>query len=167
MMGGSRPGGEDRFVRIEETFDATRARVFDAWVRPELLAQWFAPAGCALHIVRMDVRPGGTYHWCVRHPVAGDCWTIGTYVEVTPPERLVFTSVIADAHGHRQPPASQGHDPAWPQETVITVTFEERAARTVVTLTQDVSVELARRTGAHPSWLEMLQHLHRYVRSVS
>ena len=43
------------------------------------------------------------------------------------------------------------------------VTFTERAGRTIVTLEQDVSERLAKRTGAHPSWLQMLDRLRRQL----
>jgi uncharacterized protein YndB with AHSA1/START domain len=146
-------------VRIEERFDVPRDRVFDAWVRRDILEQWFAPHGCSLHIVRLDVRPGGGYHWCIRNPVFGECWTIGSYVEVVRPERLVFTSVLTDADGLPATPESCGHDPEWPSETTVSVTFTERRGQTIVTLEQSVGEALAKRTGAHPSWIEILDRL--------
>ena len=75
----------------------------------------------------------------------------GWYSPRRSPTRAVF---------HEQP-ESQGHDAAWPQDTTVCVTFTERAGRTVVTLEQDVSERLAKRTGAHPSWLQMLDRLRR------
>lgn len=101
--------------------------------------------------------------WCIKNPSFGECWTIGSYVEVRRPERLVFTATIADADGLPRTPESQGHDPAWPPEPTIRVTFTERAGRTIVTLAQDVSEPLAKRTGAHPSWLQMLDRLRRQL----
>ena len=158
---GKSPG--DALVGIVQTFDAPRDQVFDAWVEKDLLEEWFAPDGCTLHIARLDVREGGGYHWCIRNPSFGDCWTVGSYLEVRRPERLVFTATIADAHGVPRTPESQGHDAAWPQDTTIRVTFTERAGRTVVMVEQDVTEQLAKRTGAHPSWLQMLDHLRRHV----
>jgi uncharacterized protein YndB with AHSA1/START domain len=149
----------EAMVCIEEVFDAPRERVFDAWVDPSSLEQWFAPPGCVLEIVRIDARPGGAYHWCINDPAFGSCWSIGTYVEVVRPERLVFTSVIADSEGAPATPASQGHDPRWPSETLVRVTFSERGQQTVVRLEQSVSEILAKRTGAHPSWIAMLGRL--------
>jgi len=146
-------------LRIEETFDFPRDRVFDAWTRPELLARWFAPHGCTLHVERLDIRPGGGFHFCIRNPAFGECWTIGTYLEVVRPQLLVYTSRIADAAGAPATPASQGHDPDWPAETTVRVTFAERGGKTVVTLEQNVSETLAKQTGAHPSWLQMLDRL--------
>lgn len=153
----------DPLVRIEETFDAPRERVFDAWVRPDRLAQWYAPRGCTLHIEDIDVRTGGSYHMCIRDPEFGDCWTIGTYLEVARPTRLAFTAILADVDGFPVAPESQGHDPAWPSETLVRVTFAEDDGRTVVTLEQDVSEASARRTGAYPSWLEMLDRLGQHL----
>ena len=150
-------------VRIEETFDQPRDQVFDAWVQRDLLEAWFAPDGCTLHIAHLDVREGGGYHWCVKNPSFGACWTIGSYLEVVRPERLVFTATIADADGIPRTPESQGHDPSWPQDTTVCVTFTERAGQTIVTLEQNVSERLAERTGAHPSWLQMLDRLRRHL----
>jgi uncharacterized protein YndB with AHSA1/START domain len=81
-------------------------------VQRDLLEEWFAPDGCTLHIARLDVREGGGYHWCVKNPLFGECWTNGSYLDVVRPERLVFTATIADAdvvrdmtrHGRRTRP---------------------------------------------------------------
>jgi uncharacterized protein YndB with AHSA1/START domain len=167
MKGAAGKKFDTPFVRIQQTFDAPRDLVFDAWVQRDLLEQWFAPDGCTLHIACLDVREGGGYHWCVRNPSLGECWTIGSYLEVVRPERLVFTATIADADGTPRTPASQGHDPAWPQDTTVRVTFTERRGQTVVTLEQNVSESLAKRTGAHPSWLQMLDRLRRQLEVVT
>src|SRR5688500_10986299 len=159
MTGAAREKFDSALVRIEQTFDVPREQVFDAWVQKDLLEEWFAPDGCTLHIARLDVREGGGYHWCIKNPSFGECWTVGSYVEVCRPERLVFTSTIADAEGLPRTPDSQGHDPEWPQHTTVRVTFTERAGRTIVTLEQDVTERLAKRTGARPSWLQMLERL--------
>jgi uncharacterized protein YndB with AHSA1/START domain len=148
----------DNTLTIQRVFDFPRELVFDAWTSAEVLTQWFAPSGCTLQVERLDIRPGGGFHWCVRSP-AFDCWTVGTYLEVKPPERIVFTSTIADAAGNPATAASQGHDPAWPAETLVTVTFVELGNQTLVTLEQSVSETLARQTGAYPSWIDMLDRL--------
>jgi uncharacterized protein YndB with AHSA1/START domain len=146
-------------VLIEHVFDFPREVVFDAWTNPELLARWFAPRGCTLRFERIDVRPGGGFHACVSNPSFGDCWTVAVYREIVRPERLSFEWRITDASGNPVSPQSQGHDPEWPAETTVSVTFVERNGRTTVTLAQNVSEALARRTGAHPSWIQMLEVL--------
>jgi hypothetical protein len=42
---------------------------------------------------------------------------------------------------------------------VVTVTFEDAGGKTRLTLHQTVSEVVAKRTGAHPSWLAMLDRL--------
>jgi uncharacterized protein YndB with AHSA1/START domain len=152
-------------LSIQRVFAFPREVVFDAWTDPDLLTQWFAPDGCTLHVKRLDIRAGGGLHWCVRNPAFGDCWTVGTYSELVRPERIVFTSTIADAAGVPASPASQGHDPDWPSTTVVKVTFVQRQEQTLVTLEQAVSTALAERTGAHPSWLQMLDRLGHHLAS--
>ncbi len=63
-------------------------RVFAAWTEPALLAQWMSPFAAAE--AETDVRVGGAFSiimlgqgQAIRHT--------GTYLEVVPPRRLVFT----------------------------------------------------------------------------
>lgn len=144
---------------ITRTFDAPRSLVFRAWTDPDRLARWFAPTGCTIAFRALDPRPGGRFHSCIRTPDGHECWCVGEYREVAPPDRLVFTMAVADAAGDRADPAAVGMDPDWPAETVVTVTFVEAGGQTKLTLHQTVSEALAKRTGAHPSWLQMLDRL--------
>jgi hypothetical protein len=66
---------------------------------------------------------------------------------------------VSDANGNAVEPADVGMDPDWPRETVVTVTFVECGGKTMLTLHQTVAESLAKRTGAHPSWIEMLEKL--------
>jgi uncharacterized protein YndB with AHSA1/START domain len=146
-------------IRIERMFDAPRELVFDAWTRPEYLLQWYAPHGCTIHFEAIDVRPGGRFHSRIRNPRFGDCWCVGVYREVLRPERIVYTLATADSAGNAIDPVKAGHDSRWPRETVVTVTFADVRGRTKLTLEQNVSEALAKHTGAHPSWVEMLDRL--------
>jgi uncharacterized protein YndB with AHSA1/START domain len=153
----------EKTVVISRVFDAPRELVFDAWTQPELLLRWFAPRGCSFHIERIDVRPGGGFHSCIRD-ASFECWCVAEYREIVRPERLVYTLAIADQQGNKVTPASVGHDARWPAETLLTVTFEEQGGQTRLTLHQDVSESLAKQTGAYPSWLEMLDRLDELLR---
>lgn len=156
----------DRTVVISRVFNAPRDLVFDAWTRPEYLLRWFAPHGCKFHIERIDVRPGGGFHSCIRD-ASFECWCVAVYHEIVRPERLVYTLAIADQHGNQVAPATVGHDPRWPSETRLTVTFEDQDGKTRLTLHQDVSESLAKQTGAYPSWIEMLERLDELLRERS
>jgi uncharacterized protein YndB with AHSA1/START domain len=150
-------------IRIERVLAAPRALVFDAWTKPELLLQWYAPHGCTIHYAAIDVRRGGKFHSCIHNPSFGDCWCVGVYREIVRPERIVYTLATADSEGKEIEPAQAGHDPRWPRETLVIVTLEEVRGGTKLTLEQNVSEALAKHTGAHPSWLQMLDRLEALV----
>jgi uncharacterized protein YndB with AHSA1/START domain len=159
----ARSADDTRTVRIEHTFDAPRELVFEAWTRPERLAQWYAPRGCTIHIARLDARPGGRFHWCIHNPSFGECWCVGAYQELVRPERIVYTLATADSAGNEIESVQAGHDPRWPRQTLVTVTLTEARGATRLTLEQNVLESLARHTGAHPSWLQMLDRLNELV----
>ncbi|AIE87916.1 SRPBCC family protein [Fimbriimonas ginsengisoli] len=149
----------EREVLITRVFDAPRELVFRAWTDPEHLRHWFAPHGCEVEILSLDVRPGGEFRYGIRPPKGADCWCRGTYLEVTSPERIVYSIALTDEHGRFTDSVTAGKDPDWPAETVVTVTFAERAGKTEVTLHQNALESVAKRTGAYPSWLQMLDRL--------
>jgi uncharacterized protein YndB with AHSA1/START domain len=146
-------------VLITHVFDAPRNLVFKAWTDPAHLERWFAPRGCTLHFARIDIRPGGAFHSCIRTPDGHECWCTGVYREIVAPERIVFTMAVADENGNPAEPAQIGMDPEWPRKTTVTVTFADQGDRTRLTLHQTVAEALAKRTGAHPGWLDMLDRL--------
>ena len=150
---------DTRTLRIERTFDAPRELVFEAWTRPEYLTQWYAPHGCTIQLVKLEARPGGRFHWCIRNPSFGDCWCVGEFKEIVRPERIVYTLATADSAGNEIEPAQAGHDPRWPRESLVTVTLADVRGSTLLTLEQNVLESLAKHTGAHPSWLQMLDRL--------
>jgi uncharacterized protein YndB with AHSA1/START domain len=146
-------------VVITRILAAPRELVFKAWTDPEHLARWYAPHGCSVRFRQLDVRPGGTYHSCIQTPDGHECWCTGEFLEVVPPARLVYSMMVSDAQGNPADPVAMGMDPEWPRETVLTVTFTEHEGQTKLMLHQTVSESLAKRTGAHPSWLQMLDRL--------
>lgn len=149
----------DNEVFIEETFNASIEKVFQAWTDPEKLMKWYAPEGCTIRFKKLNIRNGGQFHSCVSNPQFGDCWCIGEYKEVVPNSKLVFTMVNADENGHQINPVDIGMDSNWPRETLVTVTLTEENGKTKLQLRQTVSQELAKKTGAYPSWLQMLHNM--------
>ena len=76
----------DTEIRIERVLPATITRVYDAWTRSELLVQWYCPNPELSLKVDADVREGGSYV-----VEMGPHVVRGTYLEVEPPHRLVFS----------------------------------------------------------------------------
>ena len=79
----------DREIRIERVFNAPRARVWQAFTDPKMVAQWWG-RGHKLVIERMELQRGGQWRY-VEHSSDGPHGFEGRYREVTPPQRLVQT----------------------------------------------------------------------------
>ncbi|MCD6049037.1 MAG: hypothetical protein K0Q55_440 [Verrucomicrobia bacterium] len=146
-------------VHITRLFDAPREFVFQAWSEASHLSRWFAPNGCTILFKKLEFRAGGSYHSRILTPDGYECWCVGEYLEIVRNERIVYTMAVADEYGSKISPAEKGMDPAWPAVTTLTVTFEETDGKTKLTLLQTVDEALAKRTGAHPSWLQMFDRL--------
>ncbi len=151
-------------VLITRDFAVACDRLFEAWSSRENLVRWFAPTGCEIAFRKFDFTVGGTYLSCISVPANGfECWCVGTYLEIVPGRRIAYTMAVADEAGNIADPIAKGMDPAWPQQTIVTITFEPIAGGTRLTLHQTVDEALAKKTGAHPSWLSMLENLSELV----
>lgn len=109
----------DRELLVTRTFDAPPHLVFEAWSKPELFQRWWVPKSVGMTLVScdMDVCTGGTYRLVFSHPMADQPMAFfGTYREVTPNKRIVWTNEESD------------------EGAVTTVTFEEAGGKTLVTL---------------------------------
>ena len=106
----------DREVVVTRTFNAPPRIVFEAWTRPDLFQRWWLPKsmGMTLRSCQMDVRVGGAYR--LEFEPDGMAF-FGTYREVTPPSRLVWTN-------------EESGDPG----SVTTVTFEDKAGKTLLVM---------------------------------
>lgn len=149
----------DKELLITHLFDAPRAIVFRAWTDPEQLKSWYAPDGCTIEFKSIDTTQGGVFHSCIHHPVHGDCWVKGKYLEVTAPEKLVFTMVMSDQDGNSVSSVQAGKTKEWPEEQITTVTFEQIGIQTKVSIHQTVSEAEAKKTGAYQSWINMFEKL--------
>jgi uncharacterized protein YndB with AHSA1/START domain len=114
---------EREFV-MERIFDAPRELVWQAWTKPEHLAQWWGPKGWTLPVCKMDFRPGGVWHYCMRGPEGEESWGKAIYHEIIEPERIVYLDAFADEAGN----PVEGMP-----EILITVTFTEHDGKTKLT----------------------------------
>ncbi len=106
----------DRELVVTRTVNGPARIVFEAWTRPELFKQWWAPKsmGMFLRSCEMDVRAGGKY----RLEFEPDALAFfGTYLDVTPYLRLVWTNEEGGEGG-----------------PVTTVTFEEKGGKTLLVM---------------------------------
>lgn len=109
----------ERDLVASRTFDAPARVVFEAWTRPHLFMQWWAPKSTNMTLLscEMDVRVGGGYRVEFGHPAAEQPATFfGRYIEVVSHASLAWTNEESD------------------DGAVTTVTFEEKGGRTLLVL---------------------------------
>src|SRR5438874_12331945 len=106
----------ERELVATRTVNGPARLVFEEWTKAELFRRWWVPKSYGLTLLscEMDVRVGGKYRLVFSHQ-GSTMEFFGTYREVTPHSRLVWTNEEAD-NG----------------ETVTTVTFEESGGKTLL-----------------------------------
>jgi RNA polymerase sigma factor (sigma-70 family) len=157
-------GPAEHEIVMTRVFDAPRTLVFEAWTEPERVMRWWGPNGFTTPVCRVDLRPGGMVHTCMRSPEGQDFWSRGTYREIVAPERIVATDSFADADGNVVEPTYYGMDASWPREALITVTFAEQEGKTALTLRHAVGSAPAReRQMCRQGWSESFDRLADYL----
>ena len=108
----------DREVIVTRLVNAPPHIVWEAWTRAELFRQWWIPKSAALNLLscEMDVRVGGGYRLVFKFQDSEMAF-FGTYREVVPNQRLVWTNDEAGEAGQ-----------------ISTVTFEEKSGKTLVVM---------------------------------
>jgi uncharacterized protein YndB with AHSA1/START domain len=110
-------------VVVSRLINAPRAKVFDAWIDPKKLAQWWGPSGFTNPRCEIDPRPGGKIYIDMRAPDGKIFPLDGEVEEVLKPERIVFRA--------------RGFNPNNDKTTIedrVTATFEEKDGQTLVTV---------------------------------
>lgn len=128
---------------------APRARVYEAWINPEVLKQWFGPTGMYCPRVELDVRVSGVYRIEV-HPtpetaaslttpesMARQAVATGTYTRIIPNELLQFTWL-----------------PSWnpAEESLVTVSLKDADGGTQVTIRHERFTSEGSREGHSKGW---------------
>lgn len=150
----------DREIVVTRAFHGPAHIVFECWTKPELVRRWWAPRSHGVELVgcEVELRAGGGYRYTMRH-AGGDMVFSGEYREVTPPSRLVYTEAFQPAPD--LPPVGE--------PTVNTVTFDERAGSTFVTLVTTCASaevrEMILATGMESGMREHLEQLAELVAS--
>jgi uncharacterized protein YndB with AHSA1/START domain len=127
-------------VVVTRIFDAPVEVVWNAWVEPELVKQWWGPAGFTAPVAEMDFREGGRSLVCMRAPAeygGQDLYNTWTYRRIVPMREIEFVQHFADQDGNRIDPASLGLPPGIPEDVRHVITFASAAGnKTEMTVTE-------------------------------
>jgi uncharacterized protein YndB with AHSA1/START domain len=120
----------DNELVITRVFNAPRNLVFKMWTEAEHLEKWWGPKGFNIVVSKLDLRPGGIFHYCM----AGngfEMWGRFVYVEIDEPQKLVFINSFSDKDGGvTRAPFSA----SWPLEVMNTLILTEQEGKTTLTI---------------------------------
>lgn len=147
--------GMFRGIVLTRMYSAPPAVVFQAWLDPEQLAQWWGPKGFTNPVCEVDPQVGGRWRIIMRAPDGTEYPCSGVYIEITAPHRLVFTNIATDKAGK---PILEG---------LTTVHFEDVGGQTklivdtsAVALVPYAAVHLK---GMEAGWSQSLDRLAEYI----
>jgi uncharacterized protein YndB with AHSA1/START domain len=110
----------DRELIITRSFDAPARLLFAAWSKPELLKKWFGPVGYPVTMCEIDFRKGGLWRAAMTGPTGKQQTPFGgEYLDIVPDRRIVF---------------SNGFELPGAEKMVMTVTFDEKDGKTLLTI---------------------------------
>jgi uncharacterized protein YndB with AHSA1/START domain len=104
---------------ITRQFSAPASSLYRAWTTPELVKRWMGGEGAQVRSAEIDLHVGGGWRYALTRADGTDGVVFGTYREISPPRRLVYT---------------EAHDSLPDEEALTTVTFAERGAGALVTI---------------------------------
>ena len=132
---------------LRRTYDAPRAKVFEAWTDPEAMKVFMGPNDVKVPEVKVDFRVGGSYGITMLLPDGERLNVRGVYREIKRPERIVCTWQWEE------------DDPALERETLLTLEFFERGSQTEPVLTHENFRDADQRDRHEDGWTSILENL--------
>ena len=115
--------------KLSRVFNAPHDKVWAAWTDPEKLGGWFSPKGVTTFLSKLDLRPGGSYHYGLQNPDGSRYYGRWIIEEVNPKTSLVF---IVSFSNEKMEITHHPMAPAWPREIHSTIQITPRGGKTEV-----------------------------------
>ena len=131
-------------LTVKRHYHAPPEKVFSAWTDPKKLGRWFCPVACEPILAETEARVGGRYRIVVRAQSGEEHDVSGTFREVVPNRRLVFT------WAWRTTPD---------RESLVTVELKPDGDGTLLTLTHEQFFDEAARDRHQSGWSPILDRL--------
>ena len=97
---------EARTVAITREFAAELSLVWDAYTKPELLDQWWAPKPLTSRTKVMDFKVGGRRFYAMVTPEGDERWGVQKYTSITPKTNFKLFNAFADKDENLELPGS-------------------------------------------------------------
>jgi uncharacterized protein YndB with AHSA1/START domain len=125
-------------------------KVYRAFTEADAIASWLPPYGFLCTVHEMDAKVGGRHRLSFRNFTTGQSHSFGgTYVELVPGERLVYTDTF--------------DDPNLPGEMRVTVTLKAVSMGTEIHIEQQGVPDVIPPDACYLGWQDSLHKLARLV----
>jgi uncharacterized protein YndB with AHSA1/START domain len=137
-------------IRLHRVLRSTPERVYRAFLDPDAMVKWLPPNGFTGKVHAMDAKVGGGHRMSFTNFTTGKSHSFGgTYVELTPNERIRYTDKFDDAN--------------LPGEMQVTVTLKEVSCGTELAILQEGVPDVIRAEACYLGWQESLVLLAKLV----
>ena len=137
-------------IRLHRVIAAKPEKLYRAFLEPDAIASWLPPYGFTCTVHELDAKVGGTHRMSFRNFTTGDSRSFGgTYLELVPGERLVYTDRF--------------DDPNLPGEMKVTVTLKAVSVGTEVNIEQQSVPDVIPAEACYLGWQESLRKLAKLV----
>jgi uncharacterized protein YndB with AHSA1/START domain len=130
-------------IRLHRVLRAAPEAVYRAFLDPDAMAKWLPPNGFTGKVHEMDEKVGGKHRMSFTNFTTGKSEFFGgTYVELTPHERIRYTDQFDDAN--------------LPGEMQVTVTLQKVSCGTELTIVQEGLPDVIPTEMCYLGWQESL-----------
>jgi uncharacterized protein YndB with AHSA1/START domain len=137
-------------IRLHRVIATKPEKIYRAFLESDAIASWLPPYGFVCTVHELDGRVGGHHKMSFRNFTTGDGHSFGgTYVELVPGERLVYTDRF--------------DDPNMPGEMRVTVTLRAVSVGTEIHIEQDGVPDMVPPEACYLGWQDSLHKLAKLV----
>ena len=141
---------QNNTIRLHRVLRATPEKIYKAFLDPDAMAKWLPPNGFTAKVHKMDAKVGGTYRMSFTNFTTGKSHSFGgTYVELTPHERIRYTDKF--------------DDPNLPGEMQTTITLAKVSCGTDLNIVQEGVPNVIPAEACYLGWQESLALLAKLV----
>ena len=162
---------QNQEFKLTREFNVPRSLMFKVWTEAEHLKNWWGPSGIEIGVAKLDLRPGGIFHYSMTTPDGHVMWGKFVYREITEPTKLEFVVSFSDANeGYSRHPMANN----WPMEILSTIEFTEHKGKTTLHMTgvainasnEEVEIFVEGFTSMQQGWGGTLKQLEVYLKTL-